>query len=83
MNTLLTLADILAKPDPGPVNWRMEGILPARDRLLVTAEEGMGKSTMLRQAALSVSLGEMFEPSAQRNRSALCSSTPRCPNASW
>lgn len=63
---VLTLADILAEPDPGPVDWLMEGILPASDRLLITAEEGMGKSTMLRQAALSVSLGvQMFEPSAQ------------------
>jgi len=58
-----TLADILAEPDPGPMDWLIPGLLPVSDRLLITAEEGMGKSTLLRQMSLSYVLGvQPFDP---------------------
>lgn len=61
-----TLADILAAPDEGEPDWIIPDLLPASDRLLVTAEEGQGKSTFLRQIALAVALGiDPFEPTQQ------------------
>lgn len=59
----VTLADILAEPEPDPVDWLIPDLLPASDRLLITAAEGGGKSVLLRQFALSLALGVWpFEP---------------------
>jgi replicative DNA helicase len=51
------LADVLAEPDPGPVACHIPGLLPEGAALMVTASEGAGKSTMLRQLALAAALG--------------------------
>ena len=61
-----TLGDILAEPDPGPVDWLIPDLLPASDRLLITAAEGGGKSVLLRQFAMSLALGiQPFDTTGQ------------------
>lgn len=38
-------------------DWLVEGLLERRDRLIITAGEGNGKSTLLRQIALMLAIG--------------------------
>lgn len=53
-----TLDDFLAAdPDDEP-NWLIPGFLERQDRIIVTAAEGGGKSTLLRQWAIQTALGE-------------------------
>lgn len=51
-----TLAEFMAVPDD-PYDWIVPDLLERGERLLVTAGEGVGKSTLLRQFALAVSAG--------------------------
>jgi len=61
-----TLADILAEPDPGDIEWLLPDVLAYSDRALITAVEGGGKSVLLRQFALSLALGiDPFDPTRQ------------------
>lgn len=46
-----TLAELLAESDDEP-DWLIPGLLERRDRLMLTGEEGLGKSHLLRQIAL-------------------------------
>lgn len=52
----LTLAELLAESDDEP-DWIIPGLLERRDRLMLTGEEGLGKSHMLRQIALTAAAG--------------------------
>ena len=54
--TALTVRELLADPDDEP-DWVIPGLLERQDRLMLTGEEGLGKSHMLRQFAISVSAG--------------------------
>lgn len=60
-------ATFLRKPDP-EFNWLVPGLLERRDRLILTGNEGRGKSTLMRQLAAQISLGvhpitlDSFEP---------------------
>lgn len=51
-----TLGSILSQDDDEP-DWLIPGYLERRDRLMLTGEEGMGKSHFLRQFALSAAAG--------------------------
>lgn len=51
------LSHVLSQPDPGPVACHIPDLLPEGAGLMVTASEGAGKSTMLRQLALAAALG--------------------------
>jgi AAA domain len=58
----MTLTDILSMPDED-ITWLVPNLIPASDRILITADEGAGKSTLLRQLALAYALGvDPFEP---------------------
>lgn len=54
--TALTLAELLAQPDEEP-DWLIPGLLERQDRLMLTGEEGLGKSHLLRQIALMAAAG--------------------------
>ncbi|AJR18524.1 AAA family ATPase [Pimelobacter simplex] len=54
--TAVTLAELLAEKDDEP-DWLIPGLLERRDRLLLTGEEGLGKSHLLRQFAVHASAG--------------------------
>ena len=54
--TARTLAEILSEPEDEP-DWLIPGYLERRDRLMLTGEEGTGKSHLLRQFALSAAAG--------------------------
>jgi len=54
---LITLADMLNEKDDGEIEWHLDGVLPKSDRLLIVAEEGVGKSVLLRQLAMSYAMG--------------------------
>lgn len=41
-----------------PYDWLIPGIIEREDRVIVTGDEGYGKSTLLRQIALSACIGE-------------------------
>lgn len=43
--------------DDDPYDWLVPGVLERQDRLIVTAGEGMGKSTFLRQLAVQTAAG--------------------------
>lgn len=61
-DTSETLADLLRSPITD-VDWLIPNLVPKSDRILITSDEGAGKSTMLRQFALSLALGiEPFDP---------------------
>ena len=50
-------ADVFFRsPDP-EYRWLVPGLLERGDRLLITGNEGKGKSTLLRQFAAQISLG--------------------------
>jgi len=62
-----TLLDLLAMQDLED-EWHIPGLLPTSDRLLITANEGGGKSVLLRQIALSYALGlHPFEPTVTQD----------------
>lgn len=54
--TALTLGELLDKADDEP-DWLVHGLIERRDRLMLTGEEGLGKSHLLRQIALHASAG--------------------------
>lgn len=54
--TTRTLAEVLADPDDEP-DWLIPGYLERRDRLILTGEEGLGKSHWLRQFAICAAAG--------------------------
>lgn len=47
----------LGADDEDQYNWLVDGVLERQDRLIVTAAEGMGKSTLLRQLAIQMAAG--------------------------
>ena len=49
-------ADLLKEPEPDH-NWKVPGLLEAGDRVIVTGNEGEGKSTYLRQTAVQTASG--------------------------
>lgn len=51
-----TLEEILADPDDEP-DWLIPGLLERRDRLVLTGNEGLGKSFLLRQFAVCAAAG--------------------------
>lgn len=51
-----TLAELLADEDDEP-EWLIPGLLERRDRLMLTGEEGLGKSHWLRQFAIHAAAG--------------------------
>lgn len=54
--TALTLAELLDLPDED-YDWIIPGLLERGDRLMVTGEEGLGKSSLLRQIAILAAAG--------------------------
>lgn len=50
------LTDLLARPVP-EYDWLVPGLLERQDRVLITGEEGGGKSTLLRQLAVQLASG--------------------------
>ena len=54
--TAVTVAELLAEHDDEP-EWLIPGLLERRDRLMLTGEEGLGKSHLLRQIAVSLAAG--------------------------
>lgn len=52
----LTLGEVLATEDDEP-DWVIPGLLERRDRLMLTGEEGLGKSHLLRQVAVLSAAG--------------------------
>lgn len=51
-----TLAELLSEEDDEP-DWLVPGLLERRDRLMLTGEEGLGKSHLLRQFAIHAAAG--------------------------
>lgn len=56
ITTAETLAELLAEEDDAP-DWLIPGLLERRDRLMLTGEEGLGKSYLLRQIAILAAAG--------------------------
>lgn len=56
INAPLTLDEFLALPEP-EYDWIIPGLFERMDRLILTGEEGHGKSTLLRQIAVTSSAG--------------------------
>lgn len=54
--TAVTARELLEQQDDEP-EWLIPGLLEKRDRLMLTGEEGLGKSHMLRQIAVHVAAG--------------------------
>lgn len=54
--TAVTLEELLAEEDDEP-DWLIPGLIERRDRLMLTGEEGLGKSHLLRQFAVHASAG--------------------------
>ncbi|TMY72372.1 hypothetical protein EMG76_28295, partial [Klebsiella pneumoniae] len=54
--TAVTATELLAEQDDEP-DWLIPGLLERRDRLMLTGEEGLGKSHLLRQFAIGVAAG--------------------------
>ena len=52
----ITLDELLSEADDEP-DWVIPGLLERRDRLMLTGEEGLGKSYMLRQIAVFAAAG--------------------------
>lgn len=66
--TALYVSELLAQTDDEP-EWLIPGLLEKRDRFMLTGEEGLGKSHMLRQFAIMgaagmhpFDAGQTFEP---------------------
>jgi hypothetical protein len=51
-----TLGEVLEEPDDEP-DWLIPGVLERRDRLILTGEEGLGKSHLLRQFGICAAAG--------------------------
>lgn len=59
----ITLTELLEEPDDEPA-WLIPGLLERKDRLMLTGEEGLGKSYLLRQIAVMAAAGlDPFDPS--------------------
>lgn len=59
----VTLGELLTEADDEP-DWLIPGLLERRDRLMLTGEEGLGKSYLLRQIAVMAAAGlDPFDPS--------------------
>lgn len=56
VTTAETLAELLSGEDDEP-DWLIPGLLERRDRLMLTGEEGLGKSHLLRQIAVMSAAG--------------------------
>jgi hypothetical protein len=54
--TAVTARELLEQQDDEP-DWLIPGLLERRDRLMLTGEEGLGKSHMLRQIAVHIAAG--------------------------
>jgi hypothetical protein len=52
----ITVGELLSMQDDEP-DWLIPGLLERRDRLILTGEEGLGKSHMLRQIAIMAASG--------------------------
>jgi replicative DNA helicase len=50
------LADLLAEPDEA-FDWTVPGLMEKRDRLMLTGQEGLGKSFLARQVAIFAAAG--------------------------
>jgi replicative DNA helicase len=51
------------------IDWAIPGILPAATSLMITAEEGLGKSVLLRQIAVAATMGlDPFTPGDRQAR---------------
>jgi replicative DNA helicase len=60
--TALTVSELLDQADDEP-DWLIPGLLERRDRLMLTGEEGLGKSHLLRQIAILGAAGlDPFSP---------------------
>ena len=58
----ITLGELLEQSDDEP-DWLIPGLLERRDRLMLTGEEGLGKSYLLRQIAIMAAAGlNPFDP---------------------
>lgn len=58
----ITLGELLEEADDEP-DWLIPGLLERRDRLMLTGEEGLGKSYLLRQIAIMAAAGlDPFDP---------------------
>jgi hypothetical protein len=58
----ITLEELLLEPDDEP-DWLIPGLLERRDRMILTGEEGLGKSYLLRQIAVMAAAGlDPFDP---------------------
>jgi hypothetical protein len=58
----ITMDELLAEVDDEPA-WLIPGLLERRDRLMLTGEEGLGKSYLLRQIAVMAAAGlDPFDP---------------------
>jgi len=51
----VTLADVLQTPDEQ--DWIIDGLLEAKDRLILTGHEGLGKTTLVRQLLILPAAG--------------------------
>ena len=51
-----TLRELLDSPDE-PYDWIVPGLLERMDRLILTGSEGLGKSTLFRQMAVTIAAG--------------------------
>lgn len=54
--TAVTATELLAQTDDEP-DWLIPNLLERRDRLILTGEEGLGKSHLLRQIAVHIAAG--------------------------
>lgn len=65
--TAVTVTELLSTIDDEP-DWLIPNLLERRDRLMLTGEEGLGKSHLLRQIAILASAGlDPFEPGKTLN----------------
>jgi len=61
--TVLTYLEDMLTGEDVTVDWAVPGLLPKGTATMLTAEEGVGKSTVLRQIAMSAMAGiQPFEP---------------------
>lgn len=65
--TAVTARELLEQQDDEP-DWLIPNLLEKRDRLILTGEEGLGKSHMLRQIAVHVAAG--LDPFHDKGRTA-------------
>jgi len=69
MPPVLTYLDDVLHGEDVSIDWLVDGIIPRGSSMMLTAEEGVGKSTLLRQIALAASSGlQPFQPVSPRGR---------------